>query len=243
MRLSTRGVAAALLVALVAGVCVRLGVWQLDRLEQRRARNAALSGALSLPPLALEGDTLARLLREPDAYLYRRVRVAGSYLPGADVVLRGRASRGSPGVHVVTPLRLPGGPYAVLVNRGWAPSPDAVTLDPRPLAEPGPRVVEGVLLAVPRTAEGGVAREIEVAGRPVLTLQRVDLAALQPRVPHPLLPLLLQQLPDPAAPAAPLVRVPLPEMGEGSHLSYAVQWFSFAAIAVIGFLALALRRR
>ncbi len=238
MKLSPGRILLSLAVLALAGVFVRLGFWQLDRREQRAARNDAWRSALAAPPLALDSAGAAAVSADPAAYVNRRVTVRGVYDPAGQVVLRGRVNGGRPGVHVVTPLVLDGG-AAVLVNRGWAPSPDGATVDPRPLAEPGPRVVSGVLQTVPRTGDAGQpvpARD----GRPA-TWRRLDLDAARARSPRPLLPLYVQQLPA-AGEAAPLARVDVPELSAGPHLSYAVQWFSFAAIAVVGLAILLLRR-
>lgn len=237
-------VLAGLLVLVVAAVCVRLGFWQLDRLAQRQARNAHLEQALALPAISLGGGTLREIERDPAAYLNRRVHARGVYDPGGEVLLRGRTHQGQPGVHLVTPLRIADVDAAVLVNRGWAPAPDAATLDPAPLSEIGQRDVEGIIQLVPSPPEGGTPVEIETASGRVLTLRRLDLQALRARAAQRLAPIYIQQLPDPSPSDAPTpVRIPLPELTEGPHLGYAVQWFSFAAIFVIGYAVVLLRRR
>lgn len=242
MKFSRGGVAAAVLAVVVAGVCIRLGFWQLDRLEQRRAANAALRSALALPALELPGDSLAALTRDPARFVNRPVRVEGRYIPDADVVLRGRAHQGRPGVHLVTPLRIAGSDSAVLVNRGWVPSPDAASVAPEAFREPDAEAVTGILQRVPVTGEESLPRTVQVEGRAVQTYRRLDLSTLQEAIGAPLLPLYVQQLPEDPARTDPPLRVPLPEMDEGPHLGYAIQWFSFAAIAVGGFLLLAFRR-
>lgn len=221
-----------MVLALVA-ICVRLGFWQLHRLEERRTYNSVLRTAAALPPLNLDTATLQALTREPARFVNRRVRVRGRYDPAGEIVLRGRAQSGRPGVHIVTPLRLAGSNLAVAVNRGWAPSPDALSVSADLLREPGPREVEGVLLAIP-SGEGGP----QPAGG---TWLRLNLEGLRQRVVYPVLPLYIQQLAPPST-TEPLQRVPTPELDEGPHLSYAIQWFSFAAIALIGFILVARRR-
>lgn len=239
LKVTARGVAAAVFVALVAGVCIRLGIWQLDRLDARRAANAVLTAAQALPPLRLPADVDSVLLH-PEASVDRRARVVGTYDSQDEVVLRARARAGQPGVHLVAPLEIAGTEYSILVDRGWVPSPDATSVDPGPLAEPGEVVVEGILLPLPAGVEA-VPSTVEVDGAEVLTLQRLDRALMQRRVSRPLLPLHLQRLPGATTPSEPPFPVPLPEASEGPHLSYALQWFSFAAIAVLGFLAVAYR--
>jgi surfeit locus 1 family protein len=120
-------------------------------------------------------------------------------------------------------------------------------VDARPYAEPGERTVTGLFLEVPRrTRAGGQPAATTVAGRTVTTFRRLDLDALRRRYPRPILPLYVQQLPDSGAAAANArtpVRVPLPALDNGPHLSYAVQWFSFAAIGVIGLIVMFVRQR
>lgn len=239
----TRGgaVAAALALA-VAAVCIRLGFWQLQRMEQRRELNAALSSALERPPLRLR-DSLAAVAGRPGDFQFRRVRLRGYFDLEREVVLRGRARGGKPGVHLVAPFRLVGTDTAVLVNRGWVPSPDAATLDPREYRGAAGREVEGILLPAPSGSGGAVPLVKSVGGTRVRTYQRLDVGALASETPYPLLPLYVQALPSAQSPAdgGPLAE-PLPSLDEGPHLGYAIQWFSFAAIAVLGLLGVMLFR-
>ncbi len=140
---------------------------------------------------------------------------------------RARSYQGVPGVDLVTPLRLADG-GAVLVDRGWAPSPDAYHVDQPAYREQDSADVVGLGFAAPR-ARGDV-----------------DPARLRDSLPYPLLPFVLQQFPSdsPTVPrsAAVLRRWPIPEVSDGPHLSYALQWFSFAIIIGVGSVALARKR-
>lgn len=245
MRLTFRGALAAAFILVMCGVCVRLGFWQLDRLHQRLARNHAIEAAQRLPTLDLDSAAAAAIQRDPAKFVNRTLRITGTYDPSGEVVLRGRANDGSPGVHLVTPMIVPHIPQAVLVNRGWVPSPDAATVDASPYAEPGTRTVTGILMEVPRqTNRIGHPATVMVNGRAVVTYRRLDLDALQPKYGRPLLPLYVQQLPGPdSATGRPPVRVPRPVLDNGPHLSYAVQWFSFATIGIVGLVILLLRQR
>lgn len=207
----------------LAALCVRLGVWQLDRLAQRRSRNAEIRAARERPALALERAGLAA-----DAVRNRRILAQGLFDYARERVWRGRTFEGTPGVHLITPLRLADG-SAVLVDRGWVPSPDASTVQPLAYREADSARVEGLGAVAPR-GRGDVDPEV-----------------LADSFPYPLLPFVIQALPSgrPAARApAPdrrgpgPVRAPPPALTDGPHLSYAIQWFSFAVIIVVGTLAL-----
>jgi len=212
---------------LAAAVCTRLGFWQLDRLGQRRALNVRIAARLAEPPVDLTALATSAGPAGEDLD-YRRIRVAGLFDFEREVIVVARTLRGVPGVHVVTPLLLPDGD-AVLVERGWAPSPDSRSVDLAGLREPPDADVTGVLLV----SRGGGATAAE--GWPV-RVRAVDPGSLAPRYPYRLLPLLVRRGESAGAPFPP---VPLPELTAGPHLSYAVQWFAFGVIALVGSVVLA----
>ena len=237
-RPSLGGILAGVLVLVVAAVCIRLGFWQLDRLEQRRELNAAYRDALALPVLELEGDTLAAVRASPEEFAYRRARLTRPPDPAGEIVWRGRTLDGRPGVNILTPHPGPGG--TVLANRGWAASPDAATVTLGPLRETAMDPV-GVLIPLPDEPEQARPVRLPTGDGRVLSVQVPDVGVLAEHVPR-LVPLYVQILPDEPAPPG-LVRLPLPDLAdEGPHLGYAVQWFAFAAIACIGFLTVVLLR-
>jgi surfeit locus 1 family protein len=219
MALEWRDRAALVGALLVAALCVRLGVWQLDRLRQRRARNAQVLARRTEPPVSVSGTISADSAR--DRLLYAR----GVYDYAHERLWHGRSYEGIPGVDLVTPLRLPDS-SAVLVDRGWAPSPDGYHVDQAAYREGDSADVSGIGAAAPR-AQGDV-----------------NPAILRDSVPYRLLPFVLQQLPSDRSAVRPssLRRWPASELSDGPHLSYAIQWFSFAVIITVGSIALAQKR-
>lgn len=224
------------LTVVAALVFVRLGIWQVSRLAERRAVNARALAARELPPVTL--DDPARAAQVPAGGLdNRRVRVTGRYDHAAEIVLRGQTQGGVPGVRLVTPLKPLLGDSVILVQRGYVTSGDARTIDPVPLAEEGVRVVEGMAFRLPDSAAGD---PLEQDGR--LTWRRVDLRALRERLPYPVADYFILQAPDTALPRLPRRDTP-PALDDGAHLSYAVQWFSFAVTALVVGALVGLRRR
>jgi surfeit locus 1 family protein len=237
--ISAAGTIATVALAIVVALCIRLGFWQLDRLRERRALNARVAARLATPPVP---DAAA--LADTTGLAYRMITARGHYDNERSIVLPGRSHRGIPGVHLLTPLRLDGRGDAVLVNRGWLPSADAATLPLEQFARSDAVTVRGLILPFPGAAQslappepGGTAG---TAFRRVWF--RVDAAALRAQYPYPLLPVTVQELPSTGADSYP-VRLDPPVLDEGPHLGYALQWFSFALIAIVGWLALVFRRR
>lgn len=235
--MTRRTVALLVLSLAAAAVCVRLGVWQLSRLAERRARNAAVAARFDAPPVALDAlpaDTAARH--------YRRVRVAGRADYAREFVLANRSRDGSPGVHVVTPVRVTGRDTAVLVNRGWIYAPDGATVDLARWREGDSLLVDGYV-ELPSRRPGAAALE---GARAVPAYRWLDPAAVARAVGYPVSSFYVVARPGPGEGAPPgdrPVRVEPPALDEGSHQSYAVQWFSFAAVAVVGGLAFARAQR
>jgi surfeit locus 1 family protein len=205
----------------IAAICVRLGVWQLDRRSERLARNAA--------ELAERDKPVVDLAQGARSMAHRRVRTSGFYDFEREIVLRGRAFEGVPGVEFVTPLRLHGGDTAVLVHRGFIASPDAATIDASLHREPPDAEIEGLALPIPAGSDGSAP--ISANGRE--TWRRLDLSALRSRLPYPIHDAyILAELP--AGGGSVPRRIPPPSLDEGPHLNYAIQWFAFAAIALVG---------
>ena len=218
---------------LTAVLFVRLGIWQLSRLDARRAENRVAADARQGPVMDLNRTGSGGAAREN-----HRVLVQGRYDRTYEVVLRGHVYRELPGVEIVTPLRIEGSDSAVMVNRGFFPSPDATFADTDSLNETGNVRVSGVALAIPVSSDSGGA--LVSNGRE--TWRRLDLATLRARIPYPLLDVYILQSPDSGLPRYPIRLEPAP-LNDGPHLSYAIQWFAFALISVGGGLIFALRNR
>jgi surfeit locus 1 family protein len=234
----TRRTIALLALSLVtAAVCVRLGVWQLSRLGERRARNAAVAARFDAAPVGLDA-----LPTDTAALHYRRVRLAGRADYAHEFVLANRSRDGSPGVHVVTPVEVAGRDTLVLVNRGWIYAPDGATVDLARWRDGDSLAVEGYVELPSRRP--GAAR---LAGARAVTAYRwLDPTEVARAVGRPVSAYYVAAAAprgETTPPADRPVRLEPPALDEGSHQSYAVQWFSFAAVALVGGAAFARAQR
>jgi surfeit locus 1 family protein len=221
-------IAGVLIVIVTVIVFVNLGMWQLRRLDERRAFNTTIESRLAEAPVEL-GLLLALEGSDPAALEYRRVTAAGTYNTEDEILLQARTLNGVSGHNVVTPLEMPG--TVVAVNRGWVPIDSQGPPVPDALPPAGDVTVAGIL----RVSEGrGPTGVIEDDGS-YRKIGRLDLELLAPQWSSSLIPVYLQlDRQDPAQGEYPSP-LPPPEIGEGAHLSYAIQWFVFAAVAAIGF--------
>ena len=176
---------------------------------------------------------------EIDAAEYRRVELTGRYLPDQEVLIRSRSQNDAPGSWVVTPLRMADG-TTILVNRGWIGNEGRFESVPDEMRAPTGEV--DVVGLVRKTEERGTFGPKDPPTGTLTNLARVDIERVQQQVPEQLDPVYVQlQSQDPADGTRPAPVEP-PTLDEGPHFSYAVQWFIFATVAIVGY-PLILRRR
>jgi surfeit locus 1 family protein len=207
----------------LAALFIRLGFWQLDRLAWRRALNAEVASHFSAPPVSVES-----LPADSAAMRYRRATLRGVYDYANEVVITQRIRGGSPGVHLLTPLRIAGRDTAYLINRGWVYSPDGKVLDRGSWQEPESASV--IAFALPASTSDATAAGVTSPK----VMRTLDFDEVQKGMPYPVKRIQLVQLGDTAPKLGTPPRLVPPPPTEGAHKSYAIQWFSFAAIALIG---------
>jgi surfeit locus 1 family protein len=222
-----------LLVLLAIAACVRLGVWQWQRGTLRQAQWTRFEQGAARLTEPGERD-LGQLP------LYQRVRLQGSFDAAHQFLLDNRSWQGRPGYEVLTPLARAAAP-TLIVDRGWVPftgsrrrlpvitlvAPAAVSLTGR-LAE-----LPAAGLALGRAAPAADAPWPKVTSFP-------DLRQLQAVLGVPLAPRIL--LLDADAPYGYVRDWQAPGLSPLRHFSYAIQWWCFAALAVV-FWVMSSRRR
>jgi surfeit locus 1 family protein len=219
--MSRRTLIFCLFAAAAAVLFMRLGLWQLDRLHERQARNANIERQQRGAPLRL-----ADLARDTARAHYRAASVEGRYDYEQELVLSPRTRRGSPGVELLTPVRVAGSDTAVLVNRGWVYSPDGASVNQTRWREGETARLKGYVELI--TADTSLA--ISSHPRVVRHVSRAELTA---KIPYPVASFYLVAVGDTTDLAHP-ARRDLPVLDDGPHLGYALQWFSFALIAIAG---------
>jgi len=221
----------------IAGVAVlaRLGIWQLDRLAERRAFNQRVLAQLQASTL----DLNVAVNQAADLFNmeYRSVSVSGEYDFSQEVLLRNQVLDGQLGFHVLTPLRIANSDQMVLVDRGWIPF-DQSTPDQRAqYQEPGTVFVQGVIRRPQSKPDfGGIPDPALAEGETRLDAWNiVNLDRIQMQVNAPLLAAYIVQSPEPGWSGLPARQLVLPEITEGPHMGYALQWFTFAGILALGY--------
>lgn len=228
--ISPRWIALHVLIGALVAVMVNLGFWQLHRLDERKALNARVTEQVSAPVAdfadVVTGDVAA------DAVEWRLVRVQGTYVTDEMVLIVNRSQNGAAGRDVVMPLVLADG-RKVLVNRGFIPLTENVPESPS-----GEIVVIGHLR--PSQKRSGLGA-IDSSEGTLAEMQRIDIARIDQQTAGTLEDMYVQLVESSPAETR-LSVVPLPDITNGPHLSYAFQWFFFSAVALFGWIFVVRRK-
>lgn len=214
-------------VALIACVAlfVNLGQWQQGKAERKQAAQALLQTQLQHGPISLPNT----LITDAETLRYAPVIVRGEFETAHQFLVDNRIYNDVAGYHVVTPLRISGSDIRVLVNRGWIPAPadhsDVPRFDtPSGTVElTGTAVIPGNRFLVLSNAAPATQAWVQV-------VQNLDLPAFLAKAPWPTQPLVIEL--DANAPAGFVRDWPRPDERWEKHMSYALQWYGFAATAV-----------
>lgn len=228
---SRKWVLTTLLALAGTAVCIRLGIWQLDRLEQRRAFNHQVESMRAAELLDLNSEVPEDIA----SMEWRAVTITGNYDFENQVALRNQYNAGLYGFHIITPLLFDGG--AVLVDRGWIPAEsDSSPAEWRMYDEDEQVTVTGqIRLGHGKPAFGGVADALPVDGSKLNVWNNLDVEKISTQMPYPILNVYIQPNADVGDTVPPIPFQPTIELTEGSHFGYALQWFTFATILFVGY--------
>ena len=226
---------------------ISLGLWQLDRADEKRIIDQGIQHAIAKMPLKLNEIKLEReetteiLLQE----VYRPATIRGTYDSDNQFLLDNRTHLGKPGYHVLTPFKFDstfdsdkkGSRKAVLINRGWItyngtrdniPSIDVENND-REILGQIKQVTEAIVL---NDADKNAGQN---SNNPKL-IQSIEIAELNKELDYELLPIIIElnkQVKD------GFIREWQPYYGSiDKHNAYALQWFAMAAILLFLFIRL-----
>ena len=210
-------------VVVLGAVFVNLGEWQLDRLAQRKERNATTITNEQKPVQPYE-QVFTRPITDADQW--QRVEARGTFDAEHQYVVRYRNNGGADGYEVVTPLRTATG--VVLVDRGFIPLAHGTRI---PSVAPAPPTGEATVIGHVRRDEKGR----RAATTPVNNQMRlINSNAIAGTLPYPITSGYIGLLTVEPQQEGGFQPIQLPELSEGPHFWYAVQWFMFTAVALAG---------
>lgn len=205
---------------------IALGNWQSRRADEKRALALEIERGTRGAPIELAPEAL-----EPGPLVHKRVAARGVFIPERTVFLANRPRQGRPGYEIVTPLRLLQSEWHVLVNRGWLAAAPGALLEVRtPRSE---RRIEGVALE-------RLSHALDIGPDKGSVRQNLTIADFASETGLRLVPIVIEQ----HSPAEDGLERdwPHPDVGIDQHEAYALQWYAFAALALVLGVVLSFRR-
>ena len=209
------------LATVFAAACWFLSQWQFARAEEVQKANEIVLANYDRAPVALE-ELLPQESSWKKTIEYRQVIVSGNYLPEHTFLIRNRPNSGYPGFLQLVAFKTDS-ETIIWIERGWLPTgnkqdaPDLVPVVNNTHRELTLRL---------RPTEPKLER-----GAPIGYLPSIDLVTASAELPDSAYTQAYGRLVSefPELPAGE--PMPKPELNQGNHLSYAMQWLLFALMA------------
>ena len=219
-------------------VMANLSAWQFGRLDDRRAFNEQVRSRARMPATAI-ADLIGL---SPDDVEWRPVVVRGTFRPDDEVIVLNRSQNNTAGIDALTPLdfTIDGRNFVVLVDRGFVPL--SAEIPPPPTGD-----VE-FLARARKSQERRLGGLTDPAKGVLREVQRVDVERLADQtkssVDQTVLPFYIDYVASGTRADETfdgIANVAGPELTEGTHLSYAIQWIIFALCAIVAWFILVRR--
>lgn len=216
-----------------------LGFWQLDRAAQK---GELYAGYLEKSVLeAVDLNEFVGSLSVTDL-LWRKAVIQGRYVDSKVYLLDNQIVNGLPGYFVFSPFNLDLAGVTIMVNRGWVPAGYYRDVTPDVLTPEGPLTLSGIITLPPATSVFSFDAPLEEKmAKDISRMQYIDLDVLAAIIGQPLLPYIIQL--DPASPTGYTRQWNMPGSGAEKHFGYAFQWFALAAVLLIIFITIGVRRQ
>ena len=227
---------ALIVTALFAALTIRLGNWQSDRAEYKISQQAQLDVALSAPPLKFAD--LPSTTNVATALRYRNLELSGSFVENERYLLDNRIVDGKAGYGVLQIFRLSpvsgGSERTILVDRGWVAAALDRTMLPKLETPSGIVTITGRINQPPSRNPG------TFDNGPDTRLNYVNLEEISKRIGRALEPMIVEQTTGPGFTG---VARPAPGANFERNRGYQLQWYAFAAMAIIIFIVLSFRKQ
>jgi len=224
---STRWVGWLVLVAIFATACISLGNWQANRRDEVLTGIERVNRNYFADPVSGK-QALAKFKQLPDEKIWMTVSLTGTYLSDDTYIVRNRIKAGRPGYEVLVPFKTTSG-EVVILDRGYLPIGDKESGHPDSV--PAPPTGQVTVQARLKPSEVRLNR-----GAPegqLASIQLEDYAShLNYDIAQGAYGITYEEDPSPKVAPQPL---DAPDMDEGPHLSYEIQWYIFGVLAFVGF--------
>ncbi|HIG41459.1 MAG: SURF1 family protein [bacterium] len=219
----------AFFVLVTFGAFIRLGLWQLDRAQEKVALQEELQLEQQKQAVAIE--ELQLLVRQNKTHELSNLHVSleGEYINEHAILLVSKFFNDKTGYEVVTPFKLKSNGQLVLVNRGW------ISVKPNARAQLDLRPVSGfqhltAQIQVPSRTFTGLSNQIDTSAQPI-RMRHLDVDLVSGILQEKLFPFSVRLTEN--QPGVLVRNWPAVEVNINTNLGYALQWFLFALLVLV----------
>lgn len=223
---------------LVLPVLVSLGLWQLDRAEQKRELYEQYKNRQAAEIVDLNQDRVIR--NNKSDIVWRHIKLAGHFDVQTNILLDNQVVNHVSGYYVFTALKLADENDRVLVNRGWLPTGADRSDAPEIETPSGEIVLIAIATDVPATGILLGNDNIEMLDDKTVRVQRINIEEISELTGLKLLPFIARL--EPESDHGFIREWVMPGSGEEKHLGYAFQWFALALTLLVIFIVVNTRR-
>ena len=223
---------------LVLPVFIYLGLWQLDRAEQKRALHHEFETRQDADVIDL--NSMRALHKSFDELNWRNISAEGTFSEEINILLDNQIENGMAGYFVYSPFKLKEQNLWVLVNRGWITVGDSRDVPPRTEAAEEALNITGSVKPPPWTGILLAENIIEQLDESTYRVQKLELNGIEELLNIELLPYIIRM--DLKSPAGFIRQWKVPGTGEEKNLGYAFQWFAMATVILFVYLILSIKR-
>jgi len=223
---------------LVLPLFLSLGLWQMDRAEQKRTLHHEFEGRQAASEIKLNKEDVIR--KNFDELHWRKVSIEGVFSRDINILLDNQVERGVAGYFVYTPFKLKEQDAWVLVNRGWVPAGTSRDNPPEIVAAGEVLRIFGSVKSPPKTGILLAENIVEQLGKGTVRVQKLELTGIEETLNLELLPYVVRM--NPESPAGFARSWKAPGSGEEKHLGYAFQWFAMATAIFVIYLVVNIKR-
>ena len=234
-----------LLTIAVMALCIEAGLWQYNKAQAKLALQTQLNARLTEPAVALTDQLIADKIAVSADLRFLRVKFTGVYDTRYQVLLDNQVENTVAGYHVLTPMRVQGSKFYVLVNRGWVagvPAQVGISRQLPTISTPqGLQEIEGdIALPAAKFFSLEALPASDRKWQPVW--QHLDMQRYAKSVSVGVQPFVVRL--DTASKAGGFMRNwPPPGENISMHLGYAYQWFGFALTLLVIYIVLNLKKK
>ncbi|WP_214660516.1 SURF1 family protein [sulfur-oxidizing endosymbiont of Gigantopelta aegis] len=219
---------------------IALGIWQLNRAEEKKTQALQISERISSETLVLNNNSSIKntqLLLQKDL-AYRQIKLSGHFDITNQYFVDNKKYNTRTGYHVISPFIIEQSQQTILVNRGWVDSGGRRNVLPTVKTNEANITLDGQLsLPVKARFRPGISQPAENLGG--IWLYN-DLDFYSQLSGTKLVPYIL--LLDKQNPHGFIRQWPEFKANTEMHVGYAIQWFAFALFSLLAYLSIATKR-